>query len=136
MEDFERLVAAIGRLEAMTRANQEIMDAWLEEMKTWGKKKTTCQKAMKACLKKAKANPDKTMAGLKEMEVAVDVLEETFDKMDVADLEVNREKSKVVAVHQEIPNEEAEVETVGALETRNGDWRLAARLRGWQKKRT
>jgi hypothetical protein len=39
-------------------------------------------------------------------------------------------------VHQEIPNEEAEVETVGALEDRNWDRHLAVRRHGRQEKRT
>jgi hypothetical protein len=37
-------------------------------------------------------------------------------KMVTTDLEDNREHSEAVAVHQEVPNEETEVETVGALE--------------------
>jgi hypothetical protein len=35
-------------------------------------------------------------------------------------LVANREKSDVVAVHPEVPNEEAEVEIVGALEDQYG----------------
>jgi hypothetical protein len=36
--------------------------------------------------------------------------------MDTTDLEANREKSKAVVMHEEVPNEEAKVETVRALE--------------------
>jgi hypothetical protein len=42
MADFERLVVAIGRLEAMTQGNQDKINAWIEEMKAWQKKTTAC----------------------------------------------------------------------------------------------
>jgi hypothetical protein len=45
----------------------------------------------------------------------VDVFEERLNKMNTADLKANREKSEGVAVHQEVPDEEAEVEIIGAL---------------------
>jgi hypothetical protein len=58
------------------------------------------------------------------------------EQMDTADLEANREKSEVVVKNQEVPNEEAEMETVGALKNQYGDRRLAVRRRGRPKKRT
>jgi hypothetical protein len=64
------------------------------------------------------------------MEAAVDVFEDRLGKMDTTDLEANRENSEAIAVHQEVPNERAEVETVGPLEGRYGDRRLAVRRSG------
>jgi hypothetical protein len=100
------------------------------------KKKNGLPRSDGGLSKKGESQPRETKAGLEEMEPAVDVLQEWLDKMDNTDLEANGENSEAVAVHQEVPNEEAEVETVGALEGRNGDWRLAAMRRGRQEKRT
>jgi hypothetical protein len=41
--------------------------------------------------RKAKANPERTKAGLEELEAAVDFFEKRLDKMDTTDLEANRE---------------------------------------------
>jgi hypothetical protein len=59
-----------------------------------------------------------------------------LNKMDTADLEANREKSEAVAENQEIPTEEAEVETVGTLKDRYRDQHLAIGRRRQLKKRT
>jgi hypothetical protein len=64
----------------------------------------------------------------------VDVFEERLNKMDTTDLEANREKSEAVAVRQEVPNKEAEVETILALEDRYGDRRLTVGRRGRPEK--
>jgi hypothetical protein len=66
------------------------MDAWLEEIKAWHKGMMACQEAMEACLEKT--------------EVYLERKEPT--SVEVAN----------VAVHPKVPNEEAEMETVGALE--------------------
>jgi hypothetical protein len=55
------------------------------------------------------------------MEAMVDVFEERLNRMDNTDLEANRENSEVVVVHQEFPNKEATVETVGAPEDQSVD---------------
>jgi hypothetical protein len=65
---------------------------------------TACQDATEPCLEKAKA-------GLEEMEAAVGVFEERFDKMGTTDFEANQEKSYAVAEHQKVPIEEAAMET-------------------------
>jgi hypothetical protein len=57
-------------------------------------------------------------------------------KVCVGRLEANREKSDAVAEHQEVPNEEAEVETVGALKGRYEDQHLAVGCCRPPKKRT
>jgi hypothetical protein len=60
--DFERLVAATGRLEVK-------MGSRLEEMKAWRTETTACQEAAtKTCLEKSKRNSEKTKANLEEME--------------------------------------------------------------------
>jgi hypothetical protein len=51
-------------------------------------------------------------------------------------METNREKSKAMAVHQEVPNEEASVDTIGTQEDRCGDRHLAAGRHRQPKKRT
>jgi hypothetical protein len=62
------------------------------------------------------------------MEAAVDVFEAKLNKMEAI-----REKSKAVAVHQEVANEE---ETIGALEDRYEDRPAAILHRRQPKKRT
>jgi hypothetical protein len=42
------------------------------------------------------------------------------EEVEATGLEANREKSEVIAVHQEVPNEEPAVETIRALEVRSG----------------
>jgi hypothetical protein len=54
----------------------------------------------------------------------------------IAMMEANREKSEAVAVHHEVPNEEAAVDTIGTREDRYGDRHLAAWRRRQPKKRT
>jgi hypothetical protein len=49
--------------------------------------------------------------GPEEMEAVVDVFEQGLDKMYTTDLEANEEKSDAVEEHQEVPKEEATVET-------------------------
>jgi hypothetical protein len=43
---------------------------------------------------------------------------------------------KSAAVHEEVPKEEAAVETIGALKKRYGDWHLAVGCRRQPTKRT
>jgi hypothetical protein len=52
---------------------------------------------------------------LEKMKAAVDVFEERLNKMDITDLEANREKSETIAEQQDAPKEEVVEETVGAL---------------------
>jgi hypothetical protein len=51
----------------------------------------------------------------------------------VRKMEANREKPDAVPEHQEVPNEEAAVETIGALQDRYGERHLAVGRR-WQPK--
>jgi hypothetical protein len=67
----------------------------------------------------------------------VDVFEEKLNRVDTTDLKANGLKnSEAVTVHQEVPNEEAAVQTIGALEDRYRDRHLAVGHRRQQKKRT
>jgi chromosome segregation ATPase len=116
-------------MKAKMNKNQEKMDDWLEEMKAWRKKTTACQEATEACLEKAKA-------GREEMEAALGVFEERLDKMDVTDLEANREKSEGVAVRHEVHDEEAAMDTIGAPEDRSMDEEPDVGYRNPRKKRT
>jgi hypothetical protein len=56
--------------------------------------------------------------------------------VEATDLEANPEEKEAVAKQQEVSNEEAAVETIGALKDRSGDRRLAVRRRGRLKKLT
>jgi hypothetical protein len=78
-------------------------------MNVWQKETTACQEVSETCLEKAKANPEK-------MKAMAGVFKERLDKMNTTDLEANQEKSNAVAEHQEVPKEEAAVETIRALE--------------------
>jgi hypothetical protein len=74
-------------MEAKMAANQEIIDAWLEEMKA-RRKKTWAKEGTEACL-------EKTKFGLEE--AAVYIFEGRLKKMDTKELEANRENSDAVA---------------------------------------
>jgi hypothetical protein len=91
---------------------------------------------MEACLENAKAKPDKTKTVLEEMEALIYILEGRFDKIDTTGLEANRIKSEAVAVHLEIPIEEAAVEIIGAVKPRYGDRHLVLGRCRQPKKRT
>jgi NAD(P)H-dependent flavin oxidoreductase YrpB (nitropropane dioxygenase family) len=114
---------------AEIKTNQEIMEVKInaneEKMDAWRKETTACQEEIDICLQKAKAKAEKTKAGLEERESEVDVFEEMLGKMDAKYLDANRKNSEAVAVHQEVPNEGDKLETVGAIEERYGDRRLA-----------
>jgi hypothetical protein len=45
-----------------------------------------------------------------------------LEGVKATDLAANPEKVEAVATHQEIPNEEAAVDTIGALKYRSGDY--------------
>jgi hypothetical protein len=70
------------------------------------------------------ANQEKTDTNLEEMDSFQEemkaMLETCLEKM-----ELNPEGIKAVAEHQDVPNEEAAVETVRALEDQSGDQQLA-----------
>jgi hypothetical protein len=53
-------------------------------------------------------------------EIEAEVMPELED-MNVTESEANQAKKEVVAEHQQVPNEEAAVETIGAPEDRYGD---------------
>jgi hypothetical protein len=63
------------------------------------------------------------------METAEDVFEESFDKMETTNLEANWRKSEALPEHQEVPTDEAAVETIGVPEGRYKEKRLAVRCR-------
>jgi hypothetical protein len=96
-------------------------------MRTWRKETTACQEAMEACLEKAKA-------GLEEMEATMDVYEERLISVDTT--EANGENSEAIVVHQEVRNEEATVEIVGAQEDQLEDQRPAMVYHNTQKRQT
>jgi hypothetical protein len=101
------------------------MNAWRKEMMACQDSMEACRDAMEACLEKAKANPEKMKASLEEMQATVDVFKERLDKMDTKDLETNQEKLDAITEHQDVPEEEATVETTGTLEDQYGGWHLA-----------
>jgi hypothetical protein len=73
---------------------------------------------------------------LEKMEAMVNVFEERFKKMETTDLEANPEERESKAEHEEVPKEEAAVQSVRALKERYGDWHLAIELSQQLKKRT
>jgi hypothetical protein len=117
------------------KTNQAKMDAWLEEMKAWRKNDGLPRSDGDLC-RKGEGQPSEDEGRPGRNGGAVDVFEERLYKMDTTDLEANRENSEAVTMHQEVPNEEAEVETVGALEDRYRDQNLDIGRRRQPKKRT
>jgi hypothetical protein len=59
-------------------------------------------------------------ASLEEMEAVVDVFKERLNKMNTTDLEASAENLETVAACQEVPNEEAAVETIRLREDQHG----------------
>jgi hypothetical protein len=81
-----------------------------------------------AAMEKMDANQEEFMANLDaHQERMIAKMDASIEGLEacVGRLQANRENSDAVAKHQEVPNEEAEVETVGALKDRYGDWHLA-----------
>jgi hypothetical protein len=115
LRPFEVLVSQmnIHHAEKENREELAIMQAGQEKIEAM----------MEARLEKAKTNPEKTKAGLEEISAAMDVFE-GWTKWTPRNLEIILKKSEAVAVHQEVPNEETAVETIGALEDRFGDRHL------------
>jgi hypothetical protein len=64
------------------------------------------------------------------------VLEINQEKMNVTDLESNPEETEAVAVHQEVPNKEATVETIKTPEDRSMGPESAVEYSNQQKRRT
>jgi hypothetical protein len=74
---------------------------------------------------------EKPQAWLEKMKARGEVTEDHPEKR-----EGNTEEMKSILEHQEVPKEEAAVETIKALEDRYGNQRLTVRRRGWLNKRT
>jgi hypothetical protein len=51
-------------------------------------------------------------------------VEANQEEVNNTDLESNREEKEVVAEHQEVPNKEAALEIIGAVEDQYGNWHL------------
>jgi hypothetical protein len=62
-------------------------------------------------------------------------VETGLEEVKATDVEANPEDIEAIAERQKVPNEEAAVEAIGALEDRYGDLRLPVRCRIWPKKR-
>jgi hypothetical protein len=71
-----------------------------------------------------------------KMDSQVEKMEACLGKMEATNLEANPEEMKSVAVHEEVPKEEAAVETLGALKKWRGYRHLDVGRRQKPKKRT
>jgi hypothetical protein len=63
------------------------------------------------------------------MDSQIEEMEFCLEKTEATDLEANPEEIESDLEHEEVPIEEAAVETSGALKERYGDWHLAVRYR-------
>jgi hypothetical protein len=63
-------------------------------------------------------------------------IDSCLGETEAMDLEANTEETESEVEHEEVPKEEATVETSGALKKRHGDWYLAVRSHSQPKKRT
>jgi hypothetical protein len=88
---------------------------------------------MTACLEKMEPNQGKveTKTG-----AYPERMESSEEKLEASDLEANPEEIEALAGRQEMPNKEAAVETMGALEDRSGDQQQAVGYRNPRKRRT
>lgn len=83
--------------------------------RSWAKALTACQGGTEAC-------PQKSQAGLKEIEAMGNIFKEGLT--EVKDLEATLEEMEVVAGRQKHRNEQMKVDTIGSLEDRHMDRRL------------
>jgi hypothetical protein len=86
---------------------------------------------MEASREEAKATQEKTKAILEEIKAAVKT---GLGDVKARDLEANSEETNAIVARRKVPNEEAAVEAIGALEDRYGDRRLAVGCRRQPKK--
>jgi hypothetical protein len=100
-------------LKEETRAGQELLK---EEM-----------------LAKLDAHHERMMA---RMDSQLEKMEACLEKTEAMDLEANPEERESEAVHDEVPKEEAAVETFGALKEQYRDQHLVVRSRGHPNKQT
>jgi hypothetical protein len=87
---------------------------------------------MKSCQSKREACPEKSKAGLQEM----DTFEESSNKVEAIDLEVNAEETEAEVERQQLCNEQMNVDAVGSLEDRHMDIHLTVCRRRQRKKWT
>jgi hypothetical protein len=73
---------------------------------------------------------------LDKIKATVDVFEESLNKMDITDLETNKEKLEATAEQQVALKEEAMVKIIGALVDQYGDQQLALWRHQQPKKQT
>jgi hypothetical protein len=113
-------------------AMQEKMDANLKEIKENIKPNQAEMKAMQAetdaTLKEINAGQDAWMEEMKADREAMEAYPEN--------MEGSPEDTESIAVHEDIPKEEAAVQPVRALKKRHGDRRLVLRHRGKLKEQT
>jgi hypothetical protein len=69
------------------------------------------------------------------IDAQLEKMEACLGKTEATDLEANREEIESKGEYEEVPKEQAAVETFGALKKRHGDWHLAVRRHGQPKKR-
>jgi predicted protein tyrosine phosphatase len=81
---------------------------------------------------KAEAHHDRIMA---MMDTQLEKMEACLGKTETMNLEASPKEINSETEHQEIPKEEAVVETFGALKKWHGEWHLAIRCRDQSKKR-
>jgi hypothetical protein len=107
----------------MEQLTEPMMESLLVIMKMFGAKMMT---KLDAYQEKIYAWLEEMKGGRKETTAWQEAMEAYAEKM-----ETNPEEIKSVAEHHEVPNEEAEMETVGALKDRYGDRRqLKKRTQG------
>jgi hypothetical protein len=91
---------------------------------------TACREPTDDCLEKTKATTE-TVQEPMEVEIATDL-----EEMKATGLEANPEETEAVAELQEIPNDEAAVQTIRTLKDRSEDLQPAVGYRNPRKKRT
>jgi multidrug resistance efflux pump len=123
--------ANIKEIKADIKTSQAKADASLREMR---EEVRVSQELLKEeILARSDAHHKRMMARvLFQLEKMVACLGE----MEAMDLEANSEEIKSKTEHEEVPKEEAVLETFGALKEWYGDWHLAVRRRSQLKKQT
>jgi hypothetical protein len=118
----EEMKAQVGYLASQMDMMEARMDSSLEEMKA-------SLGPMEACLGKTEVRVE---TGQDPVEAKIKT---GLEERKATSLEANQAEIEAIAEHQEVPNEEAAMETIRALEDRSGDHQPAVGYRNPLKRR-
>jgi hypothetical protein len=125
--DQEEMTARVeAKIEASNEKFEVLQDTLVSQMDIHQARTEAMKEKMDTHQESMEAKMD---AWLKEMKAWRREMMACQEAMDTTDLAASREKLEAIAVHQEVPKEEAAVETIRAQVDQFGDWHLAVGCR-------